>query len=122
MPISLYDAFVPGTRQILGSVQALLEKAEAWCAEQGCGEAGIVNASLHESMLPFSFQIKSVAKHSFGAIEGDDRLAFLHRRPQASADAGDAARHLRRQRRFQFRGQKHTDRARFRRGGQHAGE
>jgi hypothetical protein len=70
MPISLYDAFVPGTRQILGSVQALLEKAEAWCAEQGCGEAGIVNASLHESMLPFSFQIKSVAKHSFGAIEG----------------------------------------------------
>ena len=70
MPISLYDAFVPSTRQILGSVQALLDKAEGWCAEQGCGEAAIVGASLHESMLPFSFQIKSVAQHSFGAIEG----------------------------------------------------
>lgn len=70
MPISLYDAFVPTTRQILGSVQALLEKAEQWCADTGVAEAEIVGASLHDSMLPFSFQIRSVAKHSFGAIEG----------------------------------------------------
>jgi hypothetical protein len=70
MPISLYDAVVPSTRQILGAVQALLDRAEAWCAEQGCGEAGIVAAKLHDTMLPFTFQIKSVAQHSYGAIEG----------------------------------------------------
>ena len=70
MPISLYDAFVPTTRQVLGSVQALLDKAEGWCAANGVAETEIASASLHESMLPFSFQIKSVARHSFGAVEG----------------------------------------------------
>ena len=70
MPVSLYDAFVPTTRQVLGAVQALLVKAESRGAETGLTEAEIVNARLHETMLPFSFQIKSVARHSFGAIEG----------------------------------------------------
>ncbi|TPE58612.1 DUF1993 domain-containing protein [Sandaracinobacter neustonicus] len=70
MPISLYDAFVPTTRQMLGSVLALLDKAEGWCAAQGLAEAEIANASLHDSMLPFAFQIKSVARHSLGAIDG----------------------------------------------------
>lgn len=70
MPVSLYDAFVPTTRQMLGSMLVLLDKAEGWCAAQGVAEAELASASLHESMLPFSFQIKSVARHSLGAIEG----------------------------------------------------
>lgn len=70
MPITLYDAFVPTARQTLGAVQALLDKAQAWCAEQGCGEAGIAAAKLHDTMLPFAFQVAQVAKHSHGAIEG----------------------------------------------------
>lgn len=70
MPISLYDAFVPSTRQVLGAVRALLAKAESWGADTGTAEADIVGGRLHETMLPFSFQIKSVAQHSFGAIEG----------------------------------------------------
>jgi hypothetical protein len=70
MPISLYDAFVPSTRQVLKSVDALVDKAAAWCAESGESEASVVDGRLHETMLPFSFQIKSVAQHSLGAIEG----------------------------------------------------
>lgn len=70
MPISLYDAFVPSVRQVLGAVQGLLVKAESWCADAGHSEADIVNARLHETMAPFQFQIRSVAQHSFGAIQG----------------------------------------------------
>ncbi len=70
MPISLYDAFVPSTRQVLGAVHALIAKAEGWMADAGIAEADIAGGRLHETMLPFSFQIKSVAQHSYGAIEG----------------------------------------------------
>lgn len=70
MPITLYDAFVPSARQVLGAVRALVDKAEAHCRDKGCSEAEIAAASLHETMLPYTFQIKSVAQHSFGAIEG----------------------------------------------------
>lgn len=76
MPITLYDAFVPSCLQIIGSVRALVDKAEAWCAENGCGPAEIAEARLCEDMLPFSYQVASVAAHSFGAIEGVRKGAF----------------------------------------------
>ena len=69
MPISLHDAFVPSARQTVGAMQALLTKAEAWIADGGPSEADVVGGRLHETMLPFAFQIKSVAHHSLGAIE-----------------------------------------------------
>ncbi|MBS3961851.1 MAG: DUF1993 domain-containing protein [Sandarakinorhabdus sp.] len=70
MPITLYDAFVPSARQVLGAVRALVDKAETHCREKGCSDEEITAASLHETMLPFTFQVKSVAQHSHGAIEG----------------------------------------------------
>lgn len=70
MPISLHEAFVPSARQTVGAVQALIGKAEGWISEAGLSEADIVGGRLHETMLPFSFQIKSVAQHSLGAIDG----------------------------------------------------
>jgi hypothetical protein len=70
MSITLYDAFVPGCRQIVGSVQGLIEKAEAHCAAEGIAPATLEGASLHPTMLPLGFQVKSVAQHSAGAIEG----------------------------------------------------
>jgi hypothetical protein len=70
MPITLYDAFVPSCRQIVGSVQGLIAKAEAHCAETGTPEADLAGASLHPTMLPLGFQVKSVAQHSAGAIAG----------------------------------------------------
>ncbi len=70
MPISLYDAIIPGNLQIIGSVSALVDKAEAFCGESGKSEADIVGARLIEDMLPFGYQVKSVCEHSVGAIEG----------------------------------------------------
>jgi hypothetical protein len=70
MPITLHEAFVPSCLQVLGSVAALVDRAEAWCSEQGCDAAMLADARLHETMLPFPFQVKSVIHHSIGAIEG----------------------------------------------------
>lgn len=76
MPITLYDAFVPSCLQIIGSVRALVDKAETWCADKGCGHTEIAEARLFDDMLPFAYQVKSVAVHSFGAIEGVRRGVF----------------------------------------------
>jgi len=70
MPISLYDALVPSWLQIAQAVRGLLDKAEGWCAEKGVAESEILNARLADDMFPLTFQIASVANHSFGAIKG----------------------------------------------------
>ena len=70
MPISLYDAVVPTNLQILGAVDALLGKAEAFCAEHGRAESDLIDARLAPDMLPFGYQVKSCAGHSVGAIAG----------------------------------------------------
>ena len=69
MPISLYDAIIPSQLQLIGSVTALLDKAEAFCAETGRSEAEIINARLRDDMLPFAYQVKCVAEHSHAALE-----------------------------------------------------
>ncbi len=69
MPITLYDAFVPTTRQMLQSVSTILGKAEVWAAETGKTPAELFGARLFDDMLPFAFQLRSVARHSAGAIE-----------------------------------------------------
>lgn len=70
MPFSLYDAVVPSNLQILKAVDALLDKAEAFCAEQGTEASDLINARLAADMLPFGYQVKSCAAHSVGGIEG----------------------------------------------------
>jgi hypothetical protein len=70
MPLSLHAAFVPGALQMLGTAHHLLDKAESWCAEHGSEPGAIIGACLHQEMLPFAYQIKSVADHTGGAIEG----------------------------------------------------
>lgn len=69
MTITLYDAFVPTVRQLLGSMQKVLQKAQAWATETGMTDAALANLRLHQTMLPFSFQISSLAHHSIDAIE-----------------------------------------------------
>lgn len=76
MAFSLYDAVVPPFQQILTSVDALLGKAEAWCAENGIAPEDIIQARLAPDMLPFAYQVKSTAVHSIGAIEGVRRGSF----------------------------------------------
>ena len=69
MPISLHDAYVPSALQMLGTCAHLIDKAEAWCAEHDCVHAEAIDARLYEDMAPFSYQVKSVAVHTAGAIE-----------------------------------------------------
>ena len=70
MPISLHAAFVPSAIQILGTVDHLITKAESWCGETGCGQGEVIGGRIHDDMLPFSYQVKSVAAHTSGAIDG----------------------------------------------------
>jgi len=72
MPLSLHAAFVPSALQMLGTASHLLNKTESWCEEQGCDHGTIMGARLIDDMLPFSYQIKSVAEHTAGAIESLD--------------------------------------------------
>ncbi|WP_445193872.1 DUF1993 domain-containing protein [Sphingomonas sp. Tas61C01] len=70
MPFSLYDAVIPSNLQILGAVDALITKAEAFCADQGRTAADLIDARLAPDMLPFGYQVKSCAAHSLGGVEG----------------------------------------------------
>ncbi len=86
MPISLYDATVPSWLQIIGSIRALLEKAEAYCAEKGCTADEIIAARITDDMLPFNWQVRWVATHSIGAIEGVRAGVFAPDRSDPPAD------------------------------------
>jgi|ERR1044072_7470164 hypothetical protein len=70
MPISLFAATVPAYLQILGAVSGLLDKAEHHCGEHGIEPEELIQARLAEDMRPFSYQVKAMAMHSAGAIEG----------------------------------------------------
>jgi uncharacterized protein len=70
MTVSLYAATVPRFLQIIGSVAALVDKGEAHAAEAGGSPADVLGARLAPDMLPFAYQVKSVAEHSAGAVEG----------------------------------------------------
>jgi hypothetical protein len=76
MSLSLYEVVIPPFQQILTSVAALLDKAEAWCGENGIAPEDIIQARLANDMLPFAYQVKSTAVHSLGAIEGVRRGTF----------------------------------------------
>jgi uncharacterized protein len=66
MPISLHDAVVPTMLQMLGAAHGWIDKAKA----HGLSEEALASACLIEDMLPFAYQVKSMAHHSMGAIEG----------------------------------------------------
>jgi hypothetical protein len=76
MPISLYDAVIPSQIQILESMRRLLVKAETFCRERGLAPAEILDARFAPDMQPFAYQIKSLAVHSAGAIDGVRRGSF----------------------------------------------
>jgi hypothetical protein len=70
MAISLYDVSVPSYLQILTALSGVLDRGASFCAEKGIDPQTFVETRLFPDMLPLSFQIASVAKHSLGAIEG----------------------------------------------------
>jgi uncharacterized protein len=70
MAISLYDMSVASYLQTLGGVAGVLERGFDHFNDTNVDPNDVVEARLHDDMLPFRFQIVSVAHHSFGAIEG----------------------------------------------------
>jgi hypothetical protein len=83
MSIRLYDALVPQYLQMLGAVDNLLDKAAAWCDQHRRPPSDVIEARIREDMLPFSYQVKSVATHSWWAIQGARRGSFSPRRTSA---------------------------------------
>jgi hypothetical protein len=86
MTISLYDISVKNYQQTLGAVGGFLEKGLAHCRERGLDPEAIVNTRLHPDMLPFRFQIHSVAHHSAGAIAALESCVFRPDRGLQTAD------------------------------------
>jgi hypothetical protein len=76
MAFSLYDASVANYLQILGAVAGYMDKAAAHFKEKGTDLEQIVTTRLFDDMLPFRFQIVSVAHHSHGAIEAVQKGVF----------------------------------------------
>ncbi|HKX54698.1 MAG TPA: DUF1993 domain-containing protein [Xanthomonadales bacterium] len=86
MTISLYDASVASYMQIVPAVSALLDKAAEHFPAQGMDLGQIVDARLHEGMLPFRFQVVSVVHHSIGTIKAMDSGIFSPPKYDASLD------------------------------------
>ena len=88
MAFSLYDASVPNYLQILDAVGGFLDRSLAHFREHGVDTKAIVETRLAPDMLPFSFQIVSVAHHSQGAVEAVQKGVFA---PPSGAPALDYA-------------------------------
>ncbi len=89
MATSLYDLSVANYLQTLGGVAGILDKGLAHFTANKIDPNDIVEARLAPDMLPFRFQILSIAHHSLGAIEGVKRGEFLP--PGASPEHDYAA-------------------------------
>jgi hypothetical protein len=77
MPTSLYDISVASYLQTLGAVAAFLDKGYSHCTANKIDLGDVVGTRLFEDMLPFRFQLVSVAHHSLGAIEGAKAGLFV---------------------------------------------
>jgi uncharacterized protein len=58
MTISMYEASIPVFKQMLGSLNELLNKAKAHCAEKKIEPAALLQARLFPDMFPLSRQIQ----------------------------------------------------------------
>ena len=77
MQLSFYEASVVCYQQILDSTDNILEKGQQHAEANNMALEEISSYRLHESMLPFSFQIISIWHHSLGAIQGMREGLFM---------------------------------------------
>ena len=68
MPLTLHDAFVPTSKQILGGLGNLIDKAEAHCAHTGVDPGDLIGAKLAETMWPLPWHVRACWVHSGFAI------------------------------------------------------
>ena len=76
MSISFFAASVGSYLQVLDGVAAVLAKGAAHATETGQDLQEIVMTRLREDMMPFHFQVVSVAHHSWGALQGLQKGKF----------------------------------------------
>lgn len=76
MAIALYDLSVANYLQTLAGVVGFLDKGLAHFTANQIDLDEIVETRLAPDMLPFRFQLQSVAHHSLGAIEGVKKGLF----------------------------------------------
>ena len=76
MAISFHDASVGTYLQVLDGVTGVLEKGASHAADSGLDLQEIVMTRIHEDMMPFHFQVVSVAHHSWGAMQGMQKGRF----------------------------------------------
>ena len=69
MAISLYDVSVTSFLQTLNGAATVLDRGLAHFQDNDIDPNEVVDARLFPDMLPFWFQIVSVAHHSHGAVE-----------------------------------------------------
>ena len=86
MAFSLHAATIPSQQQILRASSDLIDKAEAFCVERGQSPDTLIQARLAEDMLPFAYQVKSMAVHSLGAIDGVRKGVFAPDRTTPPSD------------------------------------
>ncbi len=67
MSLSMYDASIPVFKQVLTSLSAILDKAEAHAAEKKIDPNALLQARLFPDMFPFTRQIQVAADFAKGA-------------------------------------------------------
>ncbi len=76
MSISFYEASVGSYLQVLEGVAGVLDKGASHAAEAGLDLQEVVMTRLRDDMMPFHFQVVSVAHHSWGAVQGLQKGSF----------------------------------------------
>jgi hypothetical protein len=72
MPVTLYDASVPVYTQMLGALDRILEKAQAYAQARGFDDRVLVQSRLFPDMLPLASQVRIACDAARG---GTARLA-----------------------------------------------
>lgn len=67
MSLSMYDASVPVFKQLLGSLSAILGKAEAHARDKKIEPAALLQARLYPDMFPLTRQVQVAADFAKGA-------------------------------------------------------
>ena len=86
MPLSMYQVSVPVFHQLLESLSAVLDKAEAHCRASGSEPADLLALRLAPDMFTLTQQVQRACIHASGAAarlagvdlpeEGDDEASF----------------------------------------------
>lgn len=67
LPLSLYEASIPGYLRMLRNLAAILDKAQAWAAEQGRDVEALAQARLAPDMKPLIGQVQLASDAAKGA-------------------------------------------------------